>query len=160
MKLNREFVDKIIKQFPLNVNGTHGIGHWQRVLVNGLKLARTTGADTSVVIWFAYLHDCRRLSEGGDNGHGPRAAVYARTHKDELGLNETQLKLLLEAISCHTKGCGFGADITVQTCLDADRLDIKRIGARVDPNQLYTEVAREIARKENESGQDRKSKDR
>lgn len=155
MKLNREFLDKTIKQFPLSINGTHGLGHWQRVLVNGLKLARTTGADTSVVIWFAYLHDCRRLSDMGDVGHGPRAAVFARTHKNELGLNEAQLKILLEAISCHTKGCGFGADITVQTCLDADRLDIKRIGARVDPNQLYTEVAREIAREENKIERER-----
>jgi len=155
MKLNKEFLDKVIKQFPLSINGTHGLGHWQRVLVNGLKLARTTGADTSVVIWFAYLHDCRRLSDMGDVGHGPRAAVFARTHKNELGLNEAQLKILLEAISCHTKGCGFGADITVQTCLDADRLDIKRIGARVDPNQLYTEVAREIAREENKIERER-----
>ena len=34
------------------------------------------------------------------------------------------------------------ADITVQTCWDADRLDLGRVGIRPDPRRLCTAAAR------------------
>jgi uncharacterized protein len=33
-------------------------------------------------------------------------------------------------------------DVTVQTCWDADRLDLGRVGTTPDPNWLCTEVAK------------------
>lgn len=35
------------------------------------------------------------------------------------------------------------ADITVQTCWDADRLDLGRVGIRPDPDRLCTSAAKE-----------------
>jgi uncharacterized protein len=36
-------------QFLVNWNGHHGISHWARVRINGLMLARETGANPHVV---------------------------------------------------------------------------------------------------------------
>ena len=59
----------------------HGIKHWRTVERNGLYLARFTGADAEVVSLFAHFHDCRRLDEGADPEHGPRAAAFLKQHR-------------------------------------------------------------------------------
>jgi uncharacterized protein len=74
--------------------------------------------------------------------HGERAAAWARKHRKEIDLEDAQFALLVEALACHNRGCDPRADITVQTCLDADRLDIGPTGAIVDAAHLYTEAAK------------------
>jgi uncharacterized protein len=143
--MNQTFLERIIHQFSIDVYGIHGSEHWIRVYENGYRLAQLTGADVNVMMWFALLHDCRRVSNSEDQGHGQRAAEYARKHKREIDLDENQFSLLVQALSCHTRGCDYRADITVQTCLDADRLDIVRTGCIVDPAQLFTEAAKDEA---------------
>lgn len=132
----------IRRQFALGLNGIHGEAHWDRVHANGLRLAEQTGADIEIVELFAYLHDSRRLNDGWDMEHGQRAAEFVETLQAPfLHLTARQLELLTYACTHHSDGL-LEADVTVQTCWDADRLDLGRIGIRPDPQRLCTAVAR------------------
>jgi uncharacterized protein len=143
--IQRELLTAILSQYQLPVSGIHGIAHWARVLENGRRLWRATGARPLVVELFAIFHDSRRINEGWDPGHGRRGAVLARrlraTHID---LPDYDFELLIEACARHTEG-GTGGDITVRVCWDADRLDLERVGIRTDPRRLCTTAAREPA---------------
>jgi uncharacterized protein len=141
-----EFLSRMVGQFRLDLDGSHGVDHWLRVLDNGRRLAALTGADAGVVRWFALLHDCCRHSNGSDPEHGPRAAAFAWENRRELGLGEERFDLLLRALSCHTTGCSSMLDVTILTCLDADRLDLARVGVMPSPDHLFTEAARGEAR--------------
>ena len=139
--MNEKLLKEVVHQFSLNPRGIHGIEHWIRVYENGHRLAQETGANIRVLAYFAVLHDCQRVSNAGDRDHGLRAARYARKHRRDIDLSDKEFDLLVEAVSLHTRGCRPEADITVQTCLDADRLDIARTGCIVDQAHLYTEAA-------------------
>jgi uncharacterized protein len=123
--------------------GIHGLGHWARVRETGLRLAAVTGARLPVVELFAVFHDARRINDGHDPGHGARgAALAAALQGNGLRLAPEDFALLQEACAHHTKGWTAG-DITVQTCWDADRLDLGRVGITPEPARLCTDAARE-----------------
>jgi uncharacterized protein len=117
-------IKEILDQYSLPFFGTHGITHWARVLENGLRISQETGANEKVVRLFAVLHDSRRKNESLDPGHGKRGAELAK-------------------VLCvfHTDG-KTESDITVQTCWDADRLDLGRVWIWPEPKQLCTEFAK------------------
>ena len=54
------------REFALEWEGIHGAPHWARVRRNGLRIAAVTKASARVVELFAFLHDARRLHDGGD----------------------------------------------------------------------------------------------
>jgi uncharacterized protein len=56
-------------------------------------------------------------------------------------LDSDELELLVYACRYHSDGCT-EADLTVQVCWDADRLDLGRVGIRPDPRYLCTEYAK------------------
>jgi len=122
----------------------HGIYHWRTVERNGHYLAQHTGADTKVVSCFAYFHDCMRENEHIDPKHGHRGAMFAVEHKDILGLNDSQLEMLIQACKGHTHGRNTSC-VTVATCWDADRLDIGRVGITPDSSYLVSDEAKRIA---------------
>ncbi len=133
-------------RFALDIDGTHGIRHWMRVRRNGLRLARLTGANVWVVNLFAILHDSCRQDEWEDFEHGPRAALWC----DELwrtgqmvDVSRDELATLQYACSHHTSGQTV-ANVTVQTCWDADRLDIGRVGIEPSARFLCTQAARDM----------------
>jgi uncharacterized protein len=129
------------REFRLDWRGIHGAAHWSRVRANGLALAPLTGARADVVEAFAWLHDSQRHDDGRDRAHGLRAARWAESVNDTLlFLDDDGLALLATACSDHSRGLR-EADITVQTCWDADRLDLVRIGIRPDPRRLCTAAA-------------------
>jgi uncharacterized protein len=106
-----------LEDYALPWDGFHGVAHWARVLENGVRLATETGARIEVVQLFAVLHDCRRIHEGDDPELLHRACAghtHERTHPD----------------------------VTIQTCWDADRLDLGRVGIMPDPSYLCTAVAK------------------
>lgn len=136
-------IQTIISQYPLHVSGPHGPSHWARVLENGAHLAQLTGADLEVVQLFAVLHDSRRTNEGVCYEHGQEAADFARTLRStHIHLDDDRFELLYDACAHHTDG-GTDADITVQTCWDADRLDLGRVWIIPDPGKLCTGPARD-----------------
>jgi uncharacterized protein len=140
--MTSELLTAIRAQFALDWYGIHGIQHWERVRDNGLRLARVTGANPTVVELFAYLHDSRRLDDWEDFGHGARAAVYLQTLRGRFfDVSDEELELLIYACRHHSDGLSDG-DVTVLACWDADRLDLGRVGIRPDPRYLCTAAAR------------------
>jgi uncharacterized protein len=138
-------IHAILEGYALPWDGHHGVAHWARVLENGLRLAGETGADVEVVGLFAVLHDSRRVSEGTDPDHGPRASELARTLRGRLfELPDHEFRLLHRACAGHTHERTH-PDATIQTCWDADRLDLGRVGITPDPRYLGTEAARRPA---------------
>lgn len=138
-----DLVDMVERGFALRLDGIHGLAHWKRVCANGLRLAELTGADPLVVELFAFLHDSQRRNDGRDPLHGPRAARFAASLCGSLiDLPDEEFELLRYACEYHTNGLT-EAHVTVQTCWDADRLDLGRIGVRPDPCRLCTSAARD-----------------
>jgi uncharacterized protein len=129
-------------EFALDWGGIHGAPHWARVRFSGLRMARDNGARLDVVECFALLHDSQRMHDGNDEGHGQRAADYVRRiNRELLDLDANGLDQLIYACEHHSDGL-IEADITVQTCWDADRLDLGRVGIRPTPSRLCTSLAR------------------
>jgi uncharacterized protein len=140
--VTRELIRYVRAQFRLDWHGIHGAPHWARVLDNGLRLAECTGARTDVITLFAFLHDSRRLHDGTDYGHGHLAADYAVELRGRcFDIDDAGFSLLAAACRGHSDGL-IEADLTVQTCWDADRLDLGRVGIRPDPHRLCTPAAR------------------
>lgn len=129
-------------EFRLDWEGIHGAPHWSRVRRNGLILAESTGANTRVVEYFAFLHDLGRENDYQDPEHGYRAANIAENIAGDLiDVSQSELDLLMEACRDHSDG-HLTADVTVMTCWDADRLDLGRVGIKPDPNRLCSNTAR------------------
>ena len=141
--LTREFVAFLRSEFQLDWRGIHGSPHWTRVRHNGLLLARRNGAKEHVVELFAFLHDVRREHDGRDRLHGERAAELAcELNGRFFALDQDDLRLLERACREHSHGHTQGA-VTVQTCWDADRLDLGRVGIRPAADRMCTEEARD-----------------
>jgi uncharacterized protein len=125
----------------------HGPQHWQAVGRVGLDLIRAgEPANPAVVFAFALLHDSQRLNDDYDPQHGPRAAAtipgLIGTH---LHLTDIETRLLTQACATHTEAQS-AADPTVAVCLDADRLNLWRVGIWPDPRYLSTTSARDQQR--------------
>ena len=143
--VSETLLELVRRTFALPLGSRHGEAHWERVYENGQRLAEQTGADVRIVELFAYLHDSRRLEDGWDRDHGRRAAEFVRSLNTELlGLAEEGLESLAYACAYHSDGLT-EASVTVQTCWDADRLDLGRIGVRPEPDRLCTPAARDPA---------------
>jgi uncharacterized protein len=139
----RKLLALVLRQYRLPVEGVHGLNHWGRVLDNGRRLAAASGADSAVTDAFAILHDSQRLGENRDPEHGPRAADFAQRIRAEVPLSDSQFVLLLLACRMHTRGVPADTDLTVLACLDADRLDIPRVGISIRVELLFTAAARD-----------------
>lgn len=142
----RPIVHAILEEYTLPPNGDHGVSHWARVLVNGRVLSEETGADVAVVSLFAVFHDSRRVNEWTDPDHGQRGADFAaelRGHMFDLPNHE--FELLYRACVGHTRERTH-PDVTIQTCWDADRLDLGRVGVMPHPSRLCTAAAKKSDR--------------
>jgi len=127
----------------------HGLQHWEDVEKNGFFLARDKKVNLKIISYFSYLHDCCRENENDDPQHGPRAATYAKKHRNIFDLNDHDFKILIRAVSGHTfadPSTKIDFDQIISICWDADRLDLIRIGIKPDPKRLFTEEARIIFR--------------
>lgn len=139
----RGLVRHLREIFPLDWDGFHGAPHWSRVRVNGLAIANLNGANTHVVELFALLHDSGRLNEHRDPQHGARGAANARLFRGRFfEVTDSEMRLLEQACFQHSDG-HLEADVTVQTCWDADRLDLARVGIAPRPSLLCTPEARQ-----------------
>ena len=138
----KPIVHEILSGYPLPINGYHGLGHWARVLENGIRLAAVTKANLAVVSLFAVLHDSRRQNECHDPDHGLRGAELAVELRGRLfELSDDELSLLFLACEGHTRERTH-SDITIQTCWDSDRLDLGRVGVTPHPKWLSTAAAK------------------
>ncbi len=141
--LKAALIQALRREFALDWSGIHGAAHWARVRFNGLRIARVNGARSDVIECFALLHDSQRNNDGTDQLHGTRAADYVRRiNRELLHLDAAGLDQLAYACEYHSDGLT-EADTTVQTCWDADRLDLGRVGIRPSPSRLCTTHARD-----------------
>lgn len=141
--VSRELIEYLLSQFKLSHRGIHGVSHWARVRDNGLRLAKITGANPTVVELFALLHDSQRHSDTCDDDHGLRAARFAAELQGKFyDLAPDDLRLLQLACEGHSRGKTQG-DITVITCWDADRLDLGRVGIPPLAKYLCTRPAKD-----------------
>ena len=133
---NRQELLKTIQlQFALDWHGIHGFRHWSRVCHLGLIVGKELKTNLLIIELFSYLHDSRRVNEYGDRDHGARGADYAASLNGRLfQLNHDHLNTLCHAIRFHSQGL-MHEDATVQSCWDADRLDLGRVGTR--PRRRY-----------------------
>ena len=146
MPLNLPLVVRaILDEYTLAPGGDHGVAHWARVLENGLRLANTTGANIEVVQLFAVFHDSKRVKETSDPDHGQRGADFAAELRGQVfELSEDDFGMLYRACAGHTHERNY-LDTTIQTCWDADRLDLGRVGVTPHPSRLCTDAARDPA---------------
>ena len=144
--INVPALTKYLKQhFRLDWKGIHGAPHWARVLVNGAKLARAEGARLDVVTLFAFLHDHERFDDHNDIEHGDRAVENARALRADgsyFTIDDKGFDLLCTAMRLHSLGVCHH-DVTVSVCMDADRLDLGRVGVMPDPKYLCTKTAKD-----------------
>ena len=140
----------IKNQYTLDWQGIHGISNWARDWENGMRLAAVTGASVEVVGYFALFHDAQRVNEGTDRGHGQRGAELAVQWRGKLfDLDDESFDWLYTACVYHTDGLMEG-DVSVQTCWDADRLDLERVGIPPAKHRLCTNTARDFIEWANE----------
>ncbi len=138
-------INLIINQFKLDINTVHGIKHWRRVREIGNYLAKETKADIEVINFFAFLHDSKRENESDDLWHGKRASVFIKElyNKKLFHISKSQLDRLLFACEYHNNSNIKSKDITIQTCWDADRLDLWRVGIMPHKHFLNTDFAKQ-----------------
>ena len=140
--VTQPFIEHCCRVYQMGHNGFHGFAHWMRVLYNGRLLMETENANLKIVELFCLLHDTQRQNEDRDPEHGPRAADYAQAIRGKLfDLDDDEMELLDEALRYHSDGY-VEADITVQVCWDADRLDLGRVGIRPSYHKLCTATAK------------------
>ena len=134
----------ILAQFRIHTRGIHGASHWARVRYNAIRIARKRQADLLLVELFAFLHDSQREDEYRDPLHGERAAAWTESLNGVFfDLDRRRLDALLHALRHHSGG-GMARNPSIQTCWDADRLDLERIGFRLN-RRLLSGDAHELA---------------
>ena len=139
--LKQPFLDNLVEQFQLDFKGVHGIAHWLRVLINGRTLAKHLDVSIKVIELFALIHDSRRWNNLRDTNHGLRAADFCNALNGKWFVaDETEMRLLRIACRYHSDG-KLHPNLTVQTCWDADRLDLGRIDIEPDINLLGSFIA-------------------
>jgi len=135
----------ILSQNDVSRASVHGPAHWRRVERNGLLLATRSDADPAVIRLFALFHDCQRVNDGRDPGHGARGAEYAKMLWNEFfELSDDAFETLHFACTWHTDR-DHHDDPTVAACWDADRLDLGRVGIIPSAEYMSTAFGREIA---------------
>lgn len=135
---------EVIKNFAVNhakPSDIHGLLHWQNVERNATLLAEKTGADSQALKLFAYIHDMCRENDGGDPEHGLRASQLVKKYVGSLlsGIEEREIYRIGFACEHHTDMLRSG-DLLIDTCFDADRLDLTRVGITPDPDKMATDA--------------------
>jgi hypothetical protein len=95
---------------PNLVNSLHGTRHLLRTAALAALLAELYGLgsrDTATLVVAASMHDCRRLHDNNDTGHGERASTWLIEHSSEVfsffgvHANATQIHKAAVAIRLH-----------------------------------------------------------
>ncbi len=147
---HQTLLDQVCDAYALNLYGAHGIEHWESVYRNTQLLANAYSITSDVFIFFALLHDCKREDEDEDFEHGKRAANTIKTYQEEglIPLSPNDHARLFYACANHTKADKTDPlyqDLVVQICLDADKLDIGRVGVIPEESHFLTDVAKAMA---------------
>ena len=124
--------DEEVKAIINNVNnviivnncGCHGMGHITRVMNYVKTILTGIGCDEHTIELgqiSAYLHDIGAIM--GKQGHAERSAEFVNEYLTKLSMNETDKKIIVDAIKYHSKGSEtyIGAALTF-----ADKIDMQK----------------------------------
>lgn len=119
--------------------------HAKRIINFGRYLAKQNGANMNVVILFAALHD----SEKKDTNNPEHGAMAAKKigdfyHYLFYNLSSQEKESVKKACELHSTEIKTG-DVTIDTCIDANRLEIGRYGIEYDIEKFATEEGRKLA---------------
>jgi len=144
--INKGLLEAITAQFQLPNSSIHGLTHWKNVAVIGRYLSARTMADEVVVSHFAYLHDSKRKTEDYEPDHGLKARLLGLelAKGGLIQLSQKQLHQLFTACEIHSDSQAKVDDVTIATCLDADRIDLLRLGIMPEEELLYTPAGKEL----------------
>lgn len=136
-----------LQEFKLDATSRiHGRPHWDAVWVNAKAIVAKmeTGADLTMLAWFAYLHDCKRENDKADPRHGQRASDFAKAAwlRGELPMSVDDLDDLRYALAFHSSGFKLAPKrpLWVRVAWDADRLDLPRVGIIPERKRMATTV--------------------
>jgi len=142
---NKSLVALITKDFKIDYHGDHGISHWKRVYRNTQILAKHYNIESDVFELFALIHDSKRENEYHDPAHGLRASIFVEEllKKKIISLSKEESEKLIFACKNHTL-YPLADDLIVQICFDSDRLDLGRVGMRINTDYLSTNYAKSL----------------
>jgi len=120
--MNSEIITQLISESKKRQRpaGCHGYEHTERVVELCERLGAQLGADMSVLLPAAILHDISREEEN----HSKRGADEAAMILKEVGYDPGKITLICEAIRSHSFSQGEKAKtIEAMILSDADKLD-------------------------------------
>lgn len=136
-----DFIKDIYDQFHLKKSEIHGVNHWSRVYYYGRELSLLHNIDLEIISYFSIIHDCKRLLEHDEADHGINAAIFFDSISDTLNIKEKNKEFIKTACDIHNNGAI--SDIPeIAVCLDADRLDLFRVGIHPFNAYLYFEESK------------------
>ena len=142
---NRVNMNDVIACISKHMNGNdnfHGLTHCQRVERNVHRL-KCSGVNMTVARLFAYFHDaCRsECKTQSESEHGLLASELVLSLRNSLlkNLSDDEVAMLSNACKWHTTTFKTG-NPTIDTCFDADKLDLWRIGAIPMPGKMATSL--------------------
>lgn len=142
----KDFSDFDLKKEYFNnpSRGIHDPRHLYRVMIATALVAQKIDEPRRGLLAFCggFIHDQARINNGGDSGHGPRAAKTkwdmhnAIWKKYELTQDEQDYVRSAVSLHCTCHDCGFKVDVLVKQILhDADSFDrcrFRSTSARLD----------------------------
>jgi len=101
-------------------HGTHSYEHTERVYRTCRLLSDNVGADESILLPAALLHDIGR----GEKNHASVGAERAKSILMELGFTKERIEMVADAISTHSfSGNKTAISVEAKILSDADKLD-------------------------------------
>jgi uncharacterized protein len=142
---NKSLLALITDDLQIDYKGEHGLTHWQDVYRNTQILAKHYDIESDVFELFALLHDSKRENEYDDPAHGLRASVFVHELLRDgiISLSKEDSDRLILACKYHNSYFKTD-DLIVQICLDSDKLDLGRVGIRIDTDYLLSDYARSL----------------
>jgi uncharacterized protein len=117
-----ELLDRLLEESKRHqrLNGCHGFEHTERVVALCRVLGERLGADMSVLMPAAVLHDVGR----GEDSHAEKGAEKARHILEEQGVPSDKVAGIVDAVRAHSFSGGLeAASLEAQILSDADKLD-------------------------------------
>lgn len=133
----KSVLKKIVDDFYIKQSFIHGTPHWSRVFYYGHYLSELNAEDIEVAAFFSIFHDSKRFNDGDDPEHGLRGAEFFREFDKIIQLKPEQKEIIYEACKVHNYEKQ-NSSIEVGICLDADRLDLWRVGIIPDNDYLHS----------------------
>lgn len=131
---------EVRRKARLRESPLHGEVHWRAVAATFLHIQKNkSDIDLEVGLAFALFHDSQRQDEMGDTWHGEAAAEFVASSDTLLHLiGPARRDQVFAACALHNEGYVERNNRSIGACLDADRLNLVRIG--IQPKMDYMSV--------------------